>query len=51
MFALIAAICFFLALFHIHLGSIDLVILGLFCIALHLFIGGWTPSIPWRRKE
>jgi hypothetical protein len=44
MFAIVALICFVLALFHVHIGSIDLVILGLAFIALHLC----TPSRwPW----
>lgn len=50
MFAFIAAIFFFLQLIHVRLGTLDLVVAGLLCIALHLMIGGWTPSIPWRRN-
>jgi hypothetical protein len=48
MFALVALICFILALFHVHLGSIDLVILGLCFIALHLLFG---IGIPWGRMR
>lgn len=48
MFALIALICFILALFHVSLGSIDLVVLGLCFVALHLMVG-W--SIPWGRMR
>jgi hypothetical protein len=49
MFALIALICFVLALFRVHLGSIDLVVLGLAFIALHLL---WDPvGMPWRRQR
>lgn len=48
MFALIAALCFLLALFNVTLGSINLVTLGLFFVALHLAIGPvytrWFPS-------
>lgn len=39
MFALIALICFVLALFHVSLGEINLVTLGLAFIALHLMFG------------
>lgn len=42
MFALIAVICFVLALFHVSIGAIDLVILGLLFVALHLLFA-WTP--------
>lgn len=44
MFAVAALISFMLALFDAHLGSIDLVILGLAFVAAHLF-WAWT---PWR---
>jgi len=47
MFALIALICFVLALFHVTLGSIDLVVLGFVFIAAHL-MWGWT---PWTRPR
>ena len=46
MFALIALICFILALFHVSLGSIDLVVLGFCFVALHLL---WGIALPWRR--
>lgn len=46
MFALVALICFILALFHVALGSIDLVILGFCFVALHLMVG---IGIPWGR--
>jgi hypothetical protein len=39
MFALVALLCFILALFRVHLGSIDLVILGFCFISLHLMFG------------
>jgi len=39
MFALVALICFILALFKVDIGSIDLVILGFCFIALHLMFG------------
>jgi len=47
MLALCALVCFILALFGVHIGSIDLVILGWCFIAAHLlFGGGWMPR--WR---
>lgn len=36
MFALLALLCFVLALFHVALGDVSLVTLGLAFIALHL---------------
>lgn len=42
MFALLALICFVLALFHVSLGTLDLVVLGFVFIALHLL---WDVSI------
>lgn len=44
-FAILALLCFVLALFRVHVGSVDLVILGLCFVAAHL-IHPWT---PWRR--
>ena len=44
-FALLALICFVLALFGAHVG-LDLVVLGLVFIAAHLLFGSW---LPWRR--
>jgi hypothetical protein len=51
MAALLALICFVVALFGGSLGSIDLVTLGLAFVALHLLIGGWPfgGTLPWRR--
>lgn len=45
-FALLALIAFILALFHVSLGSIDLVTLGLVFVAAHLMYA-WT---PWTRR-
>lgn len=45
MFAIAALLCFVLALFGAHLGSLDFVILGLAFVAAHL-IHAWT---PWHR--
>lgn len=49
MFALIALIAFILALFHVHFGSIDLVIVGFVFLTLH-FIFGERVWGPWRRN-
>lgn len=56
MLALIALVCFILALFHVALGSIDLVTLGLAFLAAHFtFGGGFYPTVPapprYRRGE
>lgn len=51
MFALIAAIIWFLAAFGVHLGSINLLLLGLAFLALHF---AWAVGLPgpasWRRQ-
>jgi hypothetical protein len=51
MLAVIALICFVLALFHAHLGSIDFVVLGLAFVAAHLAFAGWTAWGPWRGRQ
>ncbi len=51
MFAVLALLCFVLALFHVPLGAVDLVVLGLMFIALHLLFVGWTPWNNWRRTS
>lgn len=48
MFALVALLCFVLALFHVALGSIDLTVLGFCFVALHLMFSIPVP-LPWRR--
>jgi hypothetical protein len=49
MLALLALVCFILALFHVAVGEIDLVILGLCFVAAHLlFGGGFYPVLPRR---
>lgn len=50
MFALIALICFVLALFGAHLGGIDLMILGLCFVALHLLFGSIITLPSFRRQ-
>jgi hypothetical protein len=48
--ALLALICFILALFGVAVGQIDLVVLGLCFVAAHLvFGGGFYPTFPARR--
>jgi len=49
-FALLALLCFVLALFDVHIGSVDLVVLGLAFIALHLLFGGAVGLDRWRNK-
>lgn len=41
MAALLALICFVLALFSVKLGQIDPLVLGLVFVALHLLVGNW----------
>lgn len=47
MFAILAVVCFLLALFHAHIGDIDLVVLGLVFLAAHFI---WSPALPWSRR-
>lgn len=49
MLALVALIVFILALFKVHIGSIDLVTLGLAFLAAHFaFTWGWP---AWRDRR
>lgn len=48
MFALLALICFVLALFHVALGTVDLVILGFVFISVHLL---WEIPFPVGRAR
>lgn len=43
MFALIAAIIWFLAAFGVHIGSVSLLLLGLAFLALHF---AWSIGLP-----
>lgn len=45
MLALIAVLCFVLALFHVAIGGLSLVTLGLVFVALHLVFASrvWSP--------
>lgn len=49
MLAVLALICFILALFDVALGSIDLVTLGLVFVAAHLAFGLPLNPQNWRR--
>lgn len=49
MFAILALICFVLALFHVSLGSVDLTVLGFCFVALHLAFGTVLALPSWRR--
>jgi hypothetical protein len=51
MFALLAALCFVLALFHVKLGTVDLVVLGLLFISLHLAFGGFVWGVERLRNR
>lgn len=51
MFALIAAIIWFLAAFGVHVGSVNLLLLGLAFLALHFaFSIGLPVPEAWRRQ-
>lgn len=43
MFALIAAVIWFLAAFGVHIGSVSLLLLGLAFLALHF---AWSIGLP-----
>jgi hypothetical protein len=49
MFALLAALCFLAMLLKLHLGGVDLEVLGWFFVALHLLLG--VPLVFWRPKQ
>lgn len=53
MFALIAAIIWFLAAFGVHLGSINLLLFGLAFLALHFAFGTVLPLAPatWHQRQ
>lgn len=50
MFALIAALVFFLALIDVGLGDVDMLVLGLFFVAVHLAFS-WTPWGTWPNRN
>ena len=49
-FAILAAICFLLALFKVAVGTINLVTLGLLFVACHLIWGWGYPLFAARRQ-
>jgi hypothetical protein len=53
MFALIAAIIWFLAAFGVHIGSVNLLLLGLGFLGLHFAFGVVLPLAPatWRQRQ
>lgn len=53
MFALIAAIIWFLAALGVHLGSINLLLFGLAFLALHFAFGTVLPLAPasWGQRQ
>jgi hypothetical protein len=51
MFAVIALVCFLLALLHVGLGGIGLVTLGLAFLAAHLAFGTMVPAVPAPRRR
>jgi hypothetical protein len=51
MFALVAAIIWFLAAFGVGLGPINMLLFGLAFLALHLAFGWGLPvAAPWNRQ-
>jgi hypothetical protein len=51
MFALIAAIIWFLAAFGVHIGSVNMLLLGLGFLGLHFaFSWGLPVPAPWHRQ-
>jgi hypothetical protein len=51
MFALIAAIIWFLAAFNVGLGEVNMLILGLAFLGLHFAFGGFYPTFPTTRRN
>jgi len=50
MFAIIAAVVFLLELLGVHLGDVNMTVLGLFFVALALAFGGFTPWVVRRSQ-
>lgn len=50
MAALLALLCFLLALFGVHPGGLDMMVLGLCFVALHLLVGVWPLRGPIIRQ-
>lgn len=52
MFALVAAIIWFLAAFGVHLAAINMLLLGLAFLALQFAFGWGLPvTAPWHRNQ
>jgi hypothetical protein len=51
MFALIAAIVWFLAAFGVQLGGLNMTLFGAAFLALHFAITWWPVSVPWGRRS
>lgn len=51
MFALLAALVFFLAAVHVGLGSLDMLMLGLTLLALHFAFGVGVPYVSRRPPQ
>lgn len=49
-FALIAAVVWFIAAFGVHVGTVDMTLVGLGFLALH-FAYAWSIPIVARRRE
>jgi len=49
MFPFLALLCFLLALFGAHVGTLDLVLLGWAFIALSLLVGNWPVGLAVER--
>ena len=47
----IAALCYFVALFERSLGEVDLITAGHFCVALGLAVAGAVPVIVARTRR
>lgn len=50
LFAVAALVLFVLAAFGVGFDTVNIVALGLACLAAHLLIGAW-PAVPWSRRQ
>lgn len=48
MLAVLSFVAFLLALFHVHLGDVDLVVLGLTLLAAHFAFASYVPTFGRR---
>jgi len=51
MFAFLALLTFLLALFGVHIGTVNMLLLGLAFIAAHLLVDPLPIAWPWRRRQ